>query len=243
MAFASLNLSARIWKAAGLRCILSQEDLPAWSKPEPPQRAPENKGKLARKPLSQNMGAEKKAGGTEEAPQKSGGGWKPIPIDAWPQIWRQQLARVKKGRFAWTYMRLGADMTAGLTNSGSSGRAGETSARRECLRRLLRDLNHPAGTHTFWPIALPEAEKELVANTGCFWSGLHELGCRGVIIMGSGAAWAAMGTKDVRPLDRLFKYGKLIWIIHDPLLINSDPVKYDKALAFLRRSLKGMAGL
>lgn len=246
MAFAYLNPASRLWQANGLNYLLFPQDLPAEQslliENSSAKRAGAPKANSTRvKPtLPQAKPMPEKAvkpGGME---RKTPGAWQPLPVDAWPEEWRKQLARSKKGRFAWTYMDLGADLLQGKSQDfGEEGQeAAERQLRAQCLRKLFADLGHPAGTHTFWPIALPKPEeKRIIANTDCFWSGLSQLECRGVVIMGSAAAQAALGTKDLKPLSQLFKFGKLVWILWEAHVIAANPVAYSKVLAFLRRSL------
>ena len=85
----------------------------------------------------------------------------------------------------WTYWNLGAD----LCDPQAPGR----QERRQFLQRLLHDLGHPAGTHTFWPSCLPPDADALpslqeqtggyVPNADVFWSGARQLQARGVVVM------------------------------------------------------------
>ena len=73
--------------------------------------------------------------------------WKPLAPDTWPAPWRRQLEKTRPGLVLWTYWNLGLD----LCNAQTQGQM----ERRGFLQKLLQDLAHPAGTHTFWPASLP----------------------------------------------------------------------------------------
>ena len=245
MAFASLNPASRLWRANGLNYVLFPQDLPV------------EQSMLADNSLSKRQAALTGASPQPwptEAPvrpipekavkpvameRKASSAWQPLPLGAWPEQWRKQLAKSRKGRFAWTYMDLGSDLLqAKMSPKEGEEEGSERQLRSQCLRKLFVDLGHPAGTHTFWPIALPQRQEEgLIVNTECFWSGLSQLECRGVVIMGSAAAQAALGTRDLKPLSQLFKFGKLVWILWEAHVIAANPIAYSKVLAFLRRSL------
>lgn len=73
--------------------------------------------------------------------------WRPLPPHVWPAPWQERLAATRPGLVLWTYWKLGQDL-GGLQDEGHA-------ARRAFFRRLLADLGHPGGTHTFWPACLP----------------------------------------------------------------------------------------
>lgn len=236
MAFAYLSFPGRIWRANGLNYILSSNDLPQAGG----LRAAGQDRPLAAAPSSQPRPFTKKEEKPEGEPLKPAQSWAPRPIEAWPDYWQKQFSLTRKGRFAWTYMNLGSDLHAGRARNVSENpeEAERRKLRGLCLRNLIADLGHPAGTHAFWPIAPPFPEGgDPVPNAECFWSGLDKLGCKGVIIMGSPAAYAAMGTRELKPLDNFFKFRKHIWILWEPNVIVSNQVAYSKTLAFLKRAL------
>lgn len=179
--------------------------------------------------------------GTGQNSASKSSGRKGSPPETWPQPWQRQLARTQKALFAWTYMDLGLDLLNGSKERKEDISEPEQAGRKmrsQCMRKLFSDLSHPLGTHTFWPIALPDnGSKTYLPNIDCFWSGLDKLGCRGVIFMGKKAASAAMGTDDLKPLSQLFKFGKLVWILWEPDEIARNPKVYSAVLPFLRRSL------
>ena len=89
--------------------------------------------------------------------------------------------------------------------------------RRDCLNQLLHSLHRRAGTHTFWPYALPgEPESGLTPRPDIFWSGLRELGVKMLIIMGSTASNAiGLSGPDVRPLNTIRANGCVICFTWD----------------------------
>jgi hypothetical protein len=113
---------------------------------------------------------------------------------------------MRKGPVAWTYPELGLDLT---------GHA--SPERRDCLNQLLHSLHRRAGTHTFWPYALPgEPESGLTPRPDIFWSGLRELGVKMLIIMGSTASNAiGLSGPDVRPLNTIRANGCVICFTWD----------------------------
>ena len=107
--------------------------------------------------------------------------WLPLPPHVWPAPWQTRLEQTRPGPVLWTYWNLGPDMCDPQT----PGRL----ERRQFLQRLLQDLGHPAGTHTFWPSCLPpdpaalpaaatQQESAYVANPDVFWSGAMQLKAR-----------------------------------------------------------------
>lgn len=243
MAFAYLNFPGRIWRLAGLNYLLYPQDIRnnvnLSGNPAKVEVVPvSGQGSSPRPKFVHPPAPEAKR---EKTPDPRVGSWKATPREAWPVQWQKQLGMSKKGRFAWTYMDLGNDLLSVHRASAEEDEELQTQRKQrgQCLRKLFADLAHPAGTHTFWPIALPETPDngKAVVNAECFWSGLEHLQCRGVIIMGSAAAYAAMGTRDIRPLSQLFKFGKLVWILWDADVIYANPVVYNKVVVFLRRSL------
>ena len=101
-----------------------------------------------------------------------------LPPDHWPPQWQQRLQATRPAPVIWTYWALGQDLCVE-----------PNAARRDLLRRMLGALAHPAGTHSFWPVALP-GENGLEANAQIFWSGVHMLQARAILFIGSPAVSA-----------------------------------------------------
>lgn len=265
MAFASVSPLAAPWQRLGLRYLLSPADLPpelsltaesAAGEARPPrfgeQRSPAPQAGVsapsreayrpasASRPPARPSGGRPAAGATREAPLPPPGGaadaaraeaaWRPLAPALWPAPWQERLARTRPGLVAWTYWTLGSD----LCDGGQPGKA----ERGLFFRRLLQDLGHPQGTHTFWPVCLPDEGGELRADAGIFWSGLQALKARGVILMGSAAARAAALPGKLEPLSHRVFRGRRVWILRDVDLMRDDAARYGQMLAFLQSALQ-----
>lgn len=167
---------------------------------------------------------------SDAAPARDEPEWRPLAPALWPAPWQERLARTRPGLVAWTYWNLGSD----LCDGGQPGKA----ERGLFFRRLLQDLGHPQGTHTFWPVCLPDAGQALQPHADIFWSGLQALKARGVIIMGSAAARAAALPGKLEPLSHRVFRGRRVWILRDVDLMLDDASRYDQMLAFLQNALQ-----
>lgn len=79
-----------------------------------------------------------------------------LPPAQWPALWQERLKKTAPATVLWTYWALGEDMCV---------RPNPT--RRALLQKLLADLGHPAGTHSFWPTALPASTgQDIGQHTG-----------------------------------------------------------------------------
>lgn len=165
------------------------------------------------------------------------------PPEAWPPAWRERLRHARPGRALWTYWSLGTDL------------CGHPDVRRrDFFRRLLMDLGHPAGTHTFWPCALPqpgepadlpEEFRDPAASVGgmlpaprIFWAGVRALKCRAVVLMGSAAMKAVALPQPLPPLGQMMYRGCLVWVVRDVDMLLDQPQHYGPTLEFLRRNLQ-----
>ena len=168
--------------------------------------------------------------------------WLPLPPHVWPSPWQTRLEQTRPGPVLWTYWNLGPDMCDPQT----PGRL----ERRQFLQRLLQDLGHPAGTHTFWPsclppdpAALPTDEPQVqdntyMANPDVFWSGAMQLKARGVVVMGSAAARAVALPGGLRPPQQIRHRGKLVWVLWDVDNLLQFDQRYASMLALLRDALR-----
>ena len=168
--------------------------------------------------------------------------WLPLPPHVWPSPWQTRLEQTRPGPVLWTYWNLGPDMCDPQT----PGRL----ERRQFLQRLLQDLGHPVGTHTFWPsclppdpAALPTAEPQVqdcayMANPDVFWSGAMQLKARGVVVMGSAAARAVALPGGLRPPQQIRHRGKLVWVLWDVDNLLQFDQRYASMLALLRDALR-----
>lgn len=168
--------------------------------------------------------------------------WLPLPPHVWPSPWQTRLEQTRPGPVLWTYWNLGPD----LCDPQTPGRL----ERRQFLQRLLQDLGHPAGTHTFWPSCLPpdpaalptavqqEQNSPYVANSDVFWSGAMQLKARGVVVMGSAAAHAVALPGGLRPPLQIRHRGKLVWVLWDVDNLLQLDQRYASMLALLRDALR-----
>jgi len=171
-----------------------------------------------------------------------GAAWLPLPPHVWPSPWQARLEQTRPGPILWTYWNLGPD----LCDPQTPGRL----ERRQFLQRLLHDLGHPAGTHTFWPSCLPPdpdalpgteqpiAENGFAANADVFWSGASQLRARGVVVMGSAAANAVALPGGLRPPQQIRHRGKLVWVLWDVDNLLQFDQRYASMLALLREALR-----
>ena len=173
--------------------------------------------------------------------------WLPLPPHVWPSPWQTRLEQTRPGPVLWTYWNLGPD----LCEPQTPGRL----ERRQFLQRLLQDLGHPAGTHTFWPSCLPpdpaalplppsgaatdpQGQNAYVANPDVFWSGAMQLKARGVVVMGSAAARAVALPAGLRPPQQIRHRGKLVWVLWDVDNLLQFDQRYASMLALLRDALR-----
>lgn len=158
-----------------------------------------------------------------------------LPPELWPLAWQQRLARTRPGRIAWTYRELGRDFL--------SAEDPATARRREFFGRLIRDLSHPAGSHTFWPACLPARTPdgslgENQYDPRVYWSGLKKLGARGIVVMDREVA-RAIGLPDtLRPLQQIMHNGFFVWFLWDAEVMSNDLERYGSMLAYLRSALR-----
>ncbi len=214
---------------------------------EPQPQAPHRPGHEAGRPANQapaHSAAQAAAHPTAEpADQGKPAAWLPLPPHVWPAPWQTRLEQTRPGPVLWTYWNLGPDMCDPQT----PGRL----ERRQFLQRLLQDLGHPAGTHTFWPSCLPPDPAALpspdaadpqgqayVANPDVFWSGAMQLKARGVVVMGSAAARAVALPGGLRPPQQIRHRGKLVWVLWDVDNLLQFDQRYTSMLALLRDALR-----
>ncbi len=149
----------------------------------------------------------------------------------WPTSWQEQLQKTPPASVVWTYFSLGDDL---------SGRPNDE--RRNFMRKLLTDLGHPRGTHSFWPVALPEHNTEqCIANAQVFWSGVELLKARAVVAMGQAATKAIGLAPNLRPFMQTRHNGCFVVVLRDVDFLITEPHLYANVREFLRRSLTPFA--
>jgi hypothetical protein len=154
----------------------------------------------------------------------------PNPAD-WPADWQERLKKTRPAPVVWTYWELGRDVS-GVPDA----------KRRDLLQDLLKDLSHPPGTHSFWPLALPgpDGEQELSANTPVFWEGVRLLQSRAVVVMGSKALYALAlpaGMRELRPFRQVRHQGRQLIVLHSPDMLIQEPQRLQALGEFLRQAL------
>lgn len=259
MAFTLINPVNALWQRRGLSCLLMPEGFNAFAARqtceahlEPANQATGEKQHRPPRPLAKTSAipraAQAKTPTTAPAFGKTVAAqeprrpdlWHPLPPHAWPEPWRGRLKQTRPGLVLWTYWNLGPD----LSDPQVQGR----KERRVFLQRLLQDLGHPAGTHTFWPACLPQGPEAppsslttehdgYAANQDVFWSGVHQLKARGVVVMGSAAATAVGLQGGLRPPQQIRHRGRLIWVLWDVDNLLHFEQRYASMLAFLRQGM------
>ena len=150
-------------------------------------------------------------------------------VDMWPADWRERLENTRGAPFVWTYWELGWDLCGA-----------PDPRRRELLKALLHDLAYPAGTHCFWPLALPgqggDGEQALAANVPVFWEGLRLLRARAVIIMGE-QALRSLALGPLLPMQQVAYQGRLLVILPSPDTLIREKQRMPRLRRFLRETL------
>lgn len=230
MAFETLNAAASIYRAFGLRHVLVNYDVfnaslnrsaPSPARPARPAQPPRHAAPAA------PVGAPQKGKPSRKA------AFSPIPRDKWPLPWEEQFRKTRPGLVAWTYWNLGRDLLKTDTSVESSEKR---KIRSRIIQRLIRDLGNPAGTHTFWPLHL-DASSSPSGNPDLFWSGIRELGCRGVIVFGSEGARKIIPEGRLEPFMQVRIGGTLVWIVKELESIE-DPDFYPFMLPWLKTQLQ-----
>lgn len=249
MAHAHLNLPPDLipWMQGGVEYLLSDTPLPpalslchasAPGKPAPREAtaaaAPSRPGHSGRPPHPASPHPQRAPARVPEAPPAAVAAAPQssplLPPEHWPHLWRERLAATRPAPVLWTYWALGEDLS-GAANP----------ARRELLQRLLRDLAHPAGTHCFWPAALPVNGRELEANPDIFWSGVAQLKARALVVMGLPAVKALELPPRLRPFHQTRHNGRLVVVLRDLDLLVEENHHYDGVREFLRQALAQFA--
>jgi len=164
-----------------------------------------------------------------KAPQEA-----PDPAN-WPAIWQERLKKIRKAPVVWTYWELGRDLCDA-----------PDPKRRELFQILLKDLAHPPGTHSFWPLALPgrDGEQQLEANALVFWEGVGLLHSRVVVIMGE-QALHALALPDrmlaMRPFQQVRHQGRLLIVLPPPDTFTQEAQRLRALREFLRQALAPFA--
>lgn len=240
MASGNMNPFARSWTRRGLQYLLRTESVEPESSlmPEHSQEGAEAFELPAQEPPRPMAVGQQGNDTPSTPPQKTASPpthhaaiWKELPPESWPAQWQTRLKAARKGKVVWTYWELGKDM--------SNVEDPAKEKRKRFLGKLLKDLAHPAGTHIFWPMALPSPgdTNSYEADDTLFWSGARTLGASAVVVMGEAAATALAFPKKILPKRQLVFRGFLVWAIEDMERLIAEPSHYAMTLAFLRDAL------
>ncbi|MDD2966034.1 MAG: hypothetical protein PHN64_00855 [Desulfovibrionaceae bacterium] len=148
-----------------------------------------------------------------------------VDSSAWPLAWQEFFSQAKQGRVLWTYQYLGDDL----------GGAADPQ-RRALLNRLLKDMNLPAGTSTFWPCCLPQHCGGTAAPE-IFWQGVRALKARMVIVMGYKAMRAVALPEEATLWSQVRHEGCLVYVTPDVPLLLAEPQRYAPTMQFLRENI------
>lgn len=262
MAFAPVSPLSVLWRGHGLRCLLREEDVPPElsflaqnvplraapaRRPVPDTRPPAREGNVrvnARPAPGTRAPAAAPAAGRpaqakprEETPPEEARSAAPSmpplkPEEEWPALWRERLKATRPGRVAWTYARLGQDLLGERTEG--------LDDRRAFIGRLLRDMNHPVGTHTFWPVCLHE-EGAMKSAPEIFWSGIALLGARFVMVLGEDAAASLALPSPLPVFQQTVWRGVLISAFPGVDALLCDEANYAAMLSMVREKLRRFA--
>ena len=263
MAFADLSFTAALWRGRGLCWLTAGADLPpglsltaeapaSAAAPSPAARSgrpaspPASRAVRPSRPAAREEQARERAAPQAGAPAGTSPRWRPLAPEALPQGWQNRLAATRPGLVAWTYWNLAQDLSAtGGSAPGEDAGAEARALRRSFLGRLVRELAHPAGTHTFWPACMPQAQGAPVPEAGpdfaahpeAFWSGAAHLGCRAVIVMGSAAVRALGLPGNALPLSQLRWRGQHVLVLWEVDTLAQDAARFGPTLAVRRQAL------
>lgn len=235
MAFENITLAGKIWRPYGLEHIILPLQVQAIK--EAAEEKPRAASQVAAPKQTAVIHKFAPAQPNIQPPQKKES-WKPVPVEEWPQIWRDQFKNTRHANIAWTYWNLGADLlSVGKRIELTPLEAEKSQARFSFLRKFMADLGLPKSLSTFWPPYL-SADPDAKAQPEYFWSGLRFLNCRGVVIMGSPAARALLQKKQLQPLTQLLEKGQRVWILWDIETFGRQMENYQRMLTYLRQVLQ-----
>ncbi len=152
-----------------------------------------------------------------------------VPMEQWPHTWQERFRQTKPARVVWTYDTLGHDLCGQASNT-----------RRELLRDILKDLGHPSGTHSFWPISLPDGNEpqNLITNVPVFWAGVRQLEARVLIVLGQSAATTLGYQAYDAPFKEFKSQDKLVFLTRDIETLIKKDHSYTLIIQYLRSHLR-----
>lgn len=231
MAFGRIDFCGALWQSKGIRWLLSQKPLSAslslvGGKEKEPAKAPP----MPRRPVPAWTPRK------EEVPSSVPKSLsfphertlpKKIPPAEWAEDWKKVRASAKKGLVVWTYEELGGDLL-GIESEG-------LAERRLFLTKVLQyPPVFPIGTHTFWPYALFR-NGVYEPDAGIFWTGVHELQAKIVVVLGAKAGQLLLGRET--PFTRLVVQGVQGIVFEDIAELKQDSARFEQMQSFLRSVL------
>lgn len=170
--------------------------------------------------------------GLASGPQPGPAGGMADLAAAWPAPWQALLARTRPSPILWTYAELGADL---------HGRG--IPERSDCLKNIIRQLQLPKGSSTFWPLALDMCAPGASASPE-FVQGLALLKPQAVILFGGGDALLSQLCLDLNgPFQQTFTQGSLFLLLPEFSVLLRSGDALNAAIVFLRASLSGLPAL
>lgn len=169
-----------------------------------------------------------------------------LAFSDWPKAWQVLRERRKwppKPLVCWTYAGLGDDLV------GKPEENNVDEERKQHVARLIKELNHPGGTHVFWPYALPssffvehggsfaQAFPEGMNTASFFQAVMDTMRPRVVLIFGSEARDALKLPPTLIPHTDARLNGRLHIQMSRPESF-ADAAAFARALAFLRKQLE-----
>lgn len=171
----------------------------------------------------------------------------------WPPVWQEWGQKLGSSLVIWTYFELGDDLL------------NPSLERRALMQRILGSLQHPKGTHAFWPMSAPQAampqslasphsndtdiaiaridhtnratESQLIPCPDLFWSGVAQAKARFVIVLGENA-FQFLGTGlPWMPHYPTQYQGKKLILEKDPADLLQDEKALEGVIALLRTAL------
>ncbi len=244
-----------LWKKAGLQCLFLDEERKkllrgtsvSYGKQTTQAGQPHNANQPDHRQARQAASYTQPVPKPQSVSPTPASGSAKLAVSAWPKAWQILHERRKwpaKPLVCWTYAGLGDDLV------GTPGVDLVDEARKQHIARLIKELNHPGGTHVFWPYALPDSFLAENGGDGAlslfpsgmdtasfFQSVMEIMRPRVVLIFGSEARDALKLPPALIPHTDAMIGGRLHIQMARPESF-ADAAAFARALAFLRKQLE-----
>lgn len=155
-----------------------------------------------------------------------------LPPAAWPPAWqalRKRRPLPPRPMVVWSYAGLGDDLM---------GQA--DPVRQQIIARMITALQHPGGTHVFWPYALPDAPDPQNDDSApsLFWSGVALLKPRALLVFGREARDALGLPAHLEPYCQERIDARQVIVLPPPLALADNDETFRRAQVFLARLLR-----